>query len=191
MAGIPACPKAFAVKMWNWTKMGPRGSIVHPGEIKSCPASRISPALQRRRVRAPARCRQRGRQADAPHAAQGRPRRAAWAIYGIQACDFCGGASVDLEINVGHDNGYKSVIAEQTAAAPYRTRPGPPMPSGDMAGSPGGRERVDAAPGCPSENAKISKLNHPPPQPIPSDPAKFGVRCNPATPTRRLDDIAR
>ena len=61
--GCIRMPMAFAVKMWNWTKMGAR-VVVTPGEIT--PASFSHPLLVAQKVVPAAECRAAGRHAGAP-----------------------------------------------------------------------------------------------------------------------------
>src|SRR5258705_3372386 len=169
LPGIPAShgcirmPMAFAVKMWNWTKMGAR-VIVTPGEIN--PASFSHPLLATRRV-VPKPVAANEPQADAPPAAQADKAAAGDTASKPAIVE----ASVDLRSTVGHDNGVKSVIAEQTAAAPLQAQTRTAYASGDMLAAQASVTMSDAAPGAQSENAK-SEAESPAATADPSDPAK-------------------
>jgi lipoprotein-anchoring transpeptidase ErfK/SrfK len=122
--GCIRMPMAFAVKMWNWTKMGAR-VIITPGEIT--PASFSHPLLATRRV-VPKPVAANEPQADAPPAAQADQ---------VAAGDTASKPamveeSVDLRSTVGHDNAAKPVIAEQTAAAQLQAQTRTAYASGDM-----------------------------------------------------------
>ena len=143
--GCIRMPMAFAVKMWNWTKMGAR-VIVTPGEIT--PASFSHPLLATRRV-VPKPVAANEPQADAPPAAQADKAAADAAPKPVIA-----GASLELRTTVGHDNGVKPVIAEQTAAAPLQAQSRTAYASGDMAAARASVTMSDAASGAKSENAK-------------------------------------
>jgi lipoprotein-anchoring transpeptidase ErfK/SrfK len=143
--GCIRMPMAFAVKMWNWTKMGAR-VIITPGEIT--PASFSHPLLATRRV-VPKPVAANEPQTDAPPAAQA-DRAAADDTASKPAMVEAG---VDLRSTVGHDNAVKPVIAEQAAAAPLQTRT--VYASGDMLAARAPVTMSDAAPGgAKSENAK-------------------------------------
>src|SRR6266436_3730048 len=107
--GCIRMPMAFAVKMWNWTKMGARVTIT-PGEIT--PASFSHPLLATKRV-VPKPVAANEPQADAPPPTQAENAAAAEAA----PKPVIEGASVELRSTVGHHNGVTPVIAEQTAAA--------------------------------------------------------------------------
>jgi lipoprotein-anchoring transpeptidase ErfK/SrfK len=161
--GCIRMPMAFAVKMWNWTKMGAR-VVVTPGEIT--PASFSHPLLATRRV-VPKPVAANEPQADAPPAAQ-----ADTAASGdTPSRPAIVEASVDLRSTVGHDNGVKSVIAEQTAAAPSQAQTRTAYASGDMRAAQASVTMSDAAPGAQSENAK-SEAESPAATAEPSEPAK-------------------
>jgi lipoprotein-anchoring transpeptidase ErfK/SrfK len=160
--GCIRMPMAFAVKMWNWTKMGAR-VIVTPGEIT--PASFSHPLLATRRV-VPKPVAANEPQADAPPAAQADKAAADAAPKPVIA-----GASLELRTTVGHDNGVKPVIAEQTAAAPLQAQSRTAYASGDMAAARASVTMSDAASGAKSENAK-SEAESPAATAEPSEPAK-------------------
>jgi hypothetical protein len=155
--GCIRMPMAFAVKMWNWTKMGAR-VIVTPGEIT--PASFSHPLLATRRV-VPKPVAANEPQADAPPAAQA-DKAAADDTASKPAM-----AGVDLRSTVGHDNGVSPGIAEQTAAAPLPAQTRTAYASGDMLAARAPVTMSDAAPGAKSENAKSEAES-----PEPSESAK-------------------
>jgi hypothetical protein len=137
---------AFAVKMWNWTKMGAR-VIITPGEIT--PASFSHPLLATRRV-VPKPVAANEPEADAPPAAYADKAAADDTAPKPAMVE----AGVDLRSTVGHDNAVKPVIAEQTAAAPLQARTRTAYASGDMLAAGASATMSDAAPGAKSENAK-------------------------------------
>jgi lipoprotein-anchoring transpeptidase ErfK/SrfK len=143
--GCIRMPMAFAVKMWNWTKMGAR-VIVTPGE--TTPASFSHPLLATKRV-VPKPVAANEPQADAPPATQADKADADAAPKAVIA-----GASLELRTTVGHDNGVKPVIDEQTAAAPLQAQTRTAYASGDMPAARASVTMSDAAPGAKSENAK-------------------------------------
>src|SRR6478672_7627471 len=144
--GCIRMPMAFAVKMWNWTKMGAR-VIITPGEIT--PASFSHPLLATRRV-VPKPVAANEPQADAPPAAYADKAAADDTAPKPAMVE----AGVDLRSTVGHDNAVKPVIAEQTAAAPLQARARTAYASGDMLAAGASVSMSDAAPGAKSENAK-------------------------------------
>ena len=93
--GCIRMPMAFAVKMWNWTRMGAR-VIVTPGEIT--PASFSHPLLATQKV-VPKPVAADEPQADAPRAARLKSDKGADA--GIEAGDAAE-ASLELRSTVGH-----------------------------------------------------------------------------------------
>src|SRR6266403_2648131 len=144
--GCIRMPMAFAVKMWNWTKMGAR-VIVTPGEIT--PASFSHPLLATKRV-VPKPVAANEPQTDAPPATRADMEAAADAA----SEPVIAGASLELRTTVGHDNGAKPVVAEQTAAAPSQAQTRTAYASGDISAARASVTMSDAAPGTKSENAK-------------------------------------
>ena len=144
--GCIRMPMAFAVKMWNWTKMGAR-VIITPGEIT--PASFSHPLLATRRV-VPKPVAANEPQTDAPPATRADMEAAADAA----SEPVIAGASLELRTTVGHDNGAKPVVAEQTAAAPSQAQTRTAYASGDVSAARASVTMSDAAPGTKSENAK-------------------------------------
>jgi len=110
--GCIRMPMAFAVKMWNWTRMGAR-VVVTPGEMT--PASFSHPLLAAQKV------------VPQPVAANEPPAGAPPAAKADQAADAAVAsrpaiteANLELRSTVGHDNGVKSVMDEQPASPPLR-----------------------------------------------------------------------
>src|SRR6266480_1424355 len=143
--GCIRMPMAFAMKMWNWTKMGAR-VVVTPGEI--IPASFSHPLLATKRV-VPKPVAANEPRADAPPATQADKAADADAASKPMVAE----ASLELRSTVGHDNGIEPVIAEQTAA-PLRTQTRTAYASGDMPADKASVTMSDAAPGAKSETAK-------------------------------------
>jgi lipoprotein-anchoring transpeptidase ErfK/SrfK len=136
--GCIRMPMAFAVKMWNWTKMGAR-VVVTPGEI--VPASFSHPLLATKRV-VPKPVAANEPQADAPPATQ-----ADRAVEADAAPKpVISEASLELRSTVGHDNGIKPVIAEPAAATPLRVQTRTAYASGDMPAAKTSVTMSDAAP---------------------------------------------
>src|ERR1700686_4450085 len=112
--GCIRMPMAFAVKMWNWTKMGAR-VVVTPGEIT--PASFSHPLLAEKRV-VPKPIATNEPQADAPSATKADKAADADAAPKSVISE----ASLELRSAIGHDKLAKPVIAEQAAATPLRVQ---------------------------------------------------------------------
>jgi lipoprotein-anchoring transpeptidase ErfK/SrfK len=162
--GCIRMPMAFAVKMWNWTKMGAR-VVVTPGEIS--PASFSHPLLATKRV-VP-----KPVAANEPQTGASRATKADNAAAADAAAKpVFAEASLELRSTLGHDNGLKPAIAEQAAATSLRVQTRTAYASGDM---PAANASVtsDAAPGAKSETANSEA--EPPPattESAPSEPAK-------------------
>src|SRR5258706_1241900 len=105
--------------------------------------------------------------ADAPAAAEGDKAGAADAA----PKPVIAGASLELRTTVGHDNGVKPVIAEQTAAAPLQAQTRTAYASGYMLAARASVTMSDAASGAKSDNAK-SEAESPAATAEPSEPAK-------------------
>src|SRR5216684_2033040 len=144
--GCIRMPMAFAVKMWNWTKMGAR-VVVTPGEI--IPASFSHPLLATKRV-VPKPVAANEPQADAPPATQADNAAEADAAPKPVIAE----ASLELRSTLGHVNGVKPVIAEQAAATSLRVQTRTAYASGDMPAAKAPVTMSDAAPGAKSETAK-------------------------------------
>jgi len=108
--GCIRMPMAFAVKMWNWTRMGAR-VVVTPGEMT--PASFSHPLLMAQKV------------VPQPVADEPKPDAPATAKADKAAADATitptiSEASLELKSTVGHDAGVKPVIREPSASTPLR-----------------------------------------------------------------------
>src|SRR5438876_448098 len=161
--GCIRMPMVFAVKMWNWTRMGAR-VVITPGEIT--PASFSHPLLAEKRA-VPKPIASHEPQVDAPPAAD----KAAEADAAPKP--VIAEASLELRSTVGHDNAVKPVIAEQAAATSLRAQTRTAYASGDMPTAKASVTMSDAAPGAKSETAKSEA--EPPAATIesaPSEPAK-------------------
>ena len=110
--GCIRMPMAFAVKMWNWTRMGAR-VVVTPGEIT--PASLSHPLLAAQKV-VPQPAAASEPQTDTPPAAKADKAAAADAAINPAIPE----PSLELRLTVGHDDGAKPVIEEASASAPSR-----------------------------------------------------------------------
>ena len=144
--GCIRMPMAFAVKMWNWTRMGAR-VVVTPGEI--IPASFSHPLLATRRV-VPKPVAANEPQADVPPATQADKATQADAARKPEIAE----ASPELRSTVGHDDGVKPVSGEQAAATSSRAQTRTAYASGDMPAAKASVTMSDAASGAKSENAK-------------------------------------
>jgi lipoprotein-anchoring transpeptidase ErfK/SrfK len=140
--GCIRMPMAFAVKMWNWTKMGAR-VVITPGEI--IPASFSHPLLATKRV-VPKPVAANEPQADAPPPAD----KAAEADAAAKPAE----ASLELRSTVGHDDSGKPVISEQAAVSPLRAQTRTVYAGGDMPAVKAPVTMTDAEPGAKSEGAK-------------------------------------
>src|SRR6266550_5292328 len=161
--GCIRMPMAFAMKMWNWTKMGAR-VVVTPGEIT--PASFSHPLLATKRV-VPKPVAANEPQADAPPPTQAENAAAAEAA----PKPVIEGASVELRSTVGHHNGVTPVIAEQTAAASLQAQTRTAYASGDMAAA---RTSVTMSDGVTAANRdKTTSAND-----KPADAAKLEAAAN-------------
>ena len=125
--GCIRMPMAFAVKMWNWTKMGAR-VIITPGEIT--PASFSHPLLVAQKVVPQPADRRRAAGRDLPtkistrRDATGRCRATSGADAGSAS------KSTSSRSTVGHDNADRNGRPCADPAASRRAnRPAPPMPA--------------------------------------------------------------
>jgi hypothetical protein len=109
--GCIRMPMAFAMKMWNWTKMGAR-VVVTPGEMS--PASFSHPLLVAQKV-APQPTAPGEPQVDAPPAAK-----ADKAAADVASRSAGAEASLELRSTVGHVNSAKPVMAEPPASPSLR-----------------------------------------------------------------------
>jgi lipoprotein-anchoring transpeptidase ErfK/SrfK len=132
--GCIRMPMAFAVKMWNWTKMGAR-VVVTPGEIR--PTSFSHPLLVAQKVvpqpAAPE------PQADTPPAAKSDKASDA----GIADKPAISGASLELRSTVGHGTG---ATPEQSASPSLRDQTHTADASGDMPANHSPATMSDATP---------------------------------------------
>jgi lipoprotein-anchoring transpeptidase ErfK/SrfK len=110
--GCIRMPMAFAVKMWNWTKMGAR-VVVTPGEIT--PASFSHPLLAALKV-APQPMAAGEPKPDAPIAAKADKA----AEADVKSHPAIVEAAVELRSTIGHGDGVKPLMDEPTASAPSR-----------------------------------------------------------------------
>jgi lipoprotein-anchoring transpeptidase ErfK/SrfK len=122
--GCIRMPTTFAIKMWNWTKMGAR-VLVTPGEIT--PASFSHPLLATVKV-VPQPAAAKAPQIDALPAAK--TDKAADAVTRTRTASS--EASVELRSTVGHEDRVKHAMAERSAAAPMREQNRIADTSGDM-----------------------------------------------------------
>jgi lipoprotein-anchoring transpeptidase ErfK/SrfK len=134
--GCIRMPMAFAVKMWNWTKMGAR-VVVTPGEIT--PASFSHPLLIAQKVvpQPPAEP-----QVDAPAATKSDKASDAGATVKPAASE----ASLELRSTVGHDDGAKSAVDELSAARAPRDQTRTADASSDMPAAKTPITMTDASP---------------------------------------------
>src|SRR3981081_1387339 len=110
--GCIRMPMTFAVKMWNWTKMGAR-VVVTPGEMT--PASFSHPLLVAQKV-VPQPVAADAPQTDAPPAAKADKAADANATAKTAPSE----ARLELKSTIGHDDGVKPVMAEPPASTPLR-----------------------------------------------------------------------
>jgi lipoprotein-anchoring transpeptidase ErfK/SrfK len=135
--GCIRMPTAFAVKMWNWTKMGAR-VVITPGEMT--PASFSHPLLVAQRVvPRPAADEP---QADAPAATKSDKASDA----GTSAPPAISEAKLELRSTVGHDLGVKSIIGEPSAPMSLREQTHTADASGDLSATKSQVTMTDASP---------------------------------------------
>jgi hypothetical protein len=154
--GCIRMPMAFAMKMWNWTKMGAR-VVVTPGEMT--PVNFSHPLLAAQKV-VPQPAAANEPQSDAPPAAKADKA----ADAGAAATPAISEARLELRSTVGHDDGVKPVMVEpltRTADAGALPATKAPVTMTDAAPSGGNaspREeaaaRTDRAPDI-AEDAKV------------------------------------
>jgi lipoprotein-anchoring transpeptidase ErfK/SrfK len=134
--GCIRMPMAFAVKMWNWTKMGSR-VVVTPGEMK--PSSFSHPLLATQKV-VPQPTAAAEPEADAPPAAK--------ADKGAEPTvkPAISEASLELRSTVGHNDGVKPAIDEPSASTPLRDQTHTADASSNMPASKTSVTMSDAAP---------------------------------------------
>ena len=134
--GCIRMPMAFAVKMWNWTKMGAR-VVVTPGEMT--PASFSHPLLAAQKV-APQPAAE--PQADVPPA----PKSDKASEADTPVKPTISAASLELRSTVGHANDARPAIGEVAAPASLRERTHTADASGDMPSTQPFATVTDAAP---------------------------------------------
>jgi lipoprotein-anchoring transpeptidase ErfK/SrfK len=122
--GCIRMPMAFAVKMWNWTKMGAR-VVITPGEMTPAPFSH--PLLATHKV------------VPQPTAANEPPADAPPATKADKAANedatpksAVSEASLELRSTIGHNDGVKSATDEPSAPAPLRDQTRTADASSDM-----------------------------------------------------------
>ena len=108
--GCIRMPMAFAMKMWNWTKMGAR-VVVTPGEIT--PASFSHPLLADVKV-APLPMAADEPKSDAPIAAKTDKT----ADAGVKAAPVIAEVAIELRSTIGHSDSVKPAMIEAKASAP-------------------------------------------------------------------------
>jgi lipoprotein-anchoring transpeptidase ErfK/SrfK len=130
--GCIRMPMAFAVKMWNWTRMGAR-VVVTPGEMT--PANFSHPLLVAQKI------------VPQPSVADEPQPNAPAATKADKASDANGAvkstiseASLELRPTVGHDENVKPVIGESSASTPLHDR----------------TRTADASNGLPAANAPVA-----------------------------------
>lgn len=195
--GCIRMPMAFAVKMWNWTKMGAR-VVVTPGEIK--PTSFSHPLLVAQKVvpqpAAPE------PQADTPPAAKSDKASDA----GTADRPASSEANLELRSTVGHGTG---ATPEQPAAASLRDQTHTADASGDMPANhspatmsdaapsggntlPPAAAKADNAPAHPADavSAKVDDASKPEAKPEGTGPEVAKSLAEPAAATATSDDKA-
>jgi lipoprotein-anchoring transpeptidase ErfK/SrfK len=122
--GCIRMPMAFAVKMWNWTKMGAR-VVITPGEMTPAPFSH--PLLATHKV-VPQPTAANEPPADAPPAAKANKAANEDATPKFAVSE----ASLELRSTTGHNDGVKSATDEPSAPAPLRDQTRTADASSDM-----------------------------------------------------------
>ena len=120
--GCIRMPMAFAMKMWNWTKMGAR-VVVTPGEMT--PASFSHPLLVTQKVVPQPAAEP---QADAPPA----PKSDKASEADAPVKPAISQANLELRSTVGHANSARPIIGERTSSASLREQTHTADASGDM-----------------------------------------------------------
>src|ERR1700720_3819119 len=110
--GCIRMPMAFAVKMWNWTKMGAR-VVVTPGEMS--PANFSNPLLPAQKV-VPEPATADEPKTDAPPALKSDKASDAGPALKSATSEV----ALELRSTVGHDTGVKPIMSDPSAAAPLR-----------------------------------------------------------------------
>jgi lipoprotein-anchoring transpeptidase ErfK/SrfK len=143
--GCIRMPMAFAMKMWNWTRMGAR-VVVTPGEMT--PASFSHPLLATRRVVAqPTSARE--PQPDAPTAVT-----ADNATKADVTSRPISKASVQLRATIGHNDDAKPAMDRSSASVPLHERTHTGDASGGLRATKVSVTRSDATPSAGSESPR-------------------------------------
>jgi lipoprotein-anchoring transpeptidase ErfK/SrfK len=141
--GCIRMPIAFAMKMWNWTRMGAR-VVVTPGEMT--PASFSHPLLATRKVVAqPTSARE--PQPDAPTAAMDDKA----ANADVISRPMISKASLQLRSTIGHNDDATPAMDQSLASAPLHEPTHTADPSGDLRATQASVTRSDATPNAGSE----------------------------------------
>jgi L,D-transpeptidase catalytic domain len=143
--GCIRMPMAFAVKMWNWTRMGAR-VVVTPGEMS--PASFSHPLLVTQKVVPQAAGEP---QADAPVA----PKTDKASDAGTTSNPTVSEANLELRPTIGHADGAKPAMGEPSASASLRERTHTADASADMPATKAPVTMSDAA----SSGGNASKID--------------------------------
>jgi lipoprotein-anchoring transpeptidase ErfK/SrfK len=133
--GCIRMPMAFAVKMWNWTKMGAR-VVVTPGEMS--PASFSHPLLVTQKV-VPGTASE--PQADAPAA----PKTDKASDAATVSKPAISEANLELRPTIGHGDGAKPTMGEPSASASLREQTHTADASADMPATKAPVTMTDAA----------------------------------------------
>jgi lipoprotein-anchoring transpeptidase ErfK/SrfK len=166
--GCIRMPMAFAVKMWNWTKMGAR-VVVTPGEMM--PASFSHPLLVAQKV------------VPQPSVADEPKPDAPAATKTDKASDANGAvksalseASLELRPTVGHDENVKPVMGSSSASTPLHDR----------------THTADASNGLPATSAPVTMTDATPSagNASPRDEAATRTDNTPSTASVKADDAA-
>ncbi len=143
--GCIRMPMAFAVKMWNWTRMGAR-VVVTPGEMS--PASFSHPLLVTQKVVPHAAGEP---QADAPVA----PKADKASDAGTTSNPTVSEANLELRPTIGHADGAKPAMGEPSASASLREQTHTADASADMPATKAPVTMSDAA----SSGGNASKID--------------------------------
>jgi lipoprotein-anchoring transpeptidase ErfK/SrfK len=146
--GCIRMPMAFAIKMWNWTRMGAR-VVVTPGEMT--PSSFSHPLLAAQKV-VPQPTAANEPQVDAPLAARSDKASDADATIKPAASE----ANLELRSTVGHSDGVKSAIDQPPASAALRDQTHTADASSDMPADKASVTMSDASGGDASPRDKAS-----------------------------------
>ena len=143
--GCIRMPLAFAMKMWNWTKMGAR-VVVTPGEM--VPTSFSHPLLAAQKV-VPQPVAAGEPQTDTPPAAKAD--NVADAV--VKPTPAASEAALELRPTVGHNESVKAVMDEPSAPAPLRD----PTRTADAGNTPATKAAVTMTDASPSGGKSLSR----------------------------------